>query len=482
MEQFQPLLTCKICKTAITIAYSLHKRSVFIIRYFMLLKGLNSIKKIYFIGIGGISMSALAKFLSTRGYLVSGSDATQNEETESLAFYGVKVFIGEDGERAQLTNADAVVFTDAIPAEHSELKKAKMLGKRLISRADLLELISKEFPHVTAVAGSHGKTTCTSMCAHVLKSVGVPFTAHIGGEDSVFGNFYSSGNEHFLTEACEYKRNMLKLSPSVSVVLNIDKDHMECYQTETELIDCFQRYCLNSKTAFVCADNPNCEKLGDFATFGIENPFSDYRAIDLRAKDERYSFTVEEYGKQICRVRLNAIGKCNVYNALAAFAAMRSYGFNPEEIKRGVESFKAVKRRFEKIGAYKGASFICDYAHHPREILSTIATAQNVCKGELYVIFQPHTYSRTRLLMKEFVEVLRPIKNLMIYKTYPAREKYDAAGSAQALSNCVGGCLYSENIYVLKTWLKKTLREGDVALFLGAGDIYFAAQYLLKEL
>ena len=448
----------------------------------MLLKGLKSIKKLYFIGVGGISMSALAKFLSSCGYIVSGSDAYQNEETDNLAFHGVKVFIGEDEERAALAEADAVVFTDAIPLEHTELKKAKQLKKRLISRADLLELVSKEFPNVTAVAGSHGKTTCTSICAHVLKSAGVPFTAHIGGEDGAFGNFYSSGREHFLTEACEYKRNMLKLSPTVGIVLNIDKDHMECYPTEQELIDSFQEYCLNSKTAFVCADNPNCEKLGDFATFGIANPFSDYRAIDLRAKEERYAFTVEEYGKQICRLRLNAVGKCNVYNALAAFAAMRSYGFNVEEVKRGVESFRAVKRRFEKIGAYKGASFICDYAHHPKEILSTIATAQNVCKGELYVIFQPHTYSRTRLLMKEFVEALRPIKNLMIYKTYPAREKYDESGSAQTLGNHVGGCLYAENVYVLKTWLKKTLREGDVALFLGAGDIYYAAQYILREL
>lgn len=447
----------------------------------MRLKGLNSIEKLYFIGIGGISMSSLAKFLSTRGYKISGSDAFSGEETNHLAFYGIEVFIGEDGERVALAQADAVVFTDAIPETHAELKTARTLKKRLISRAELLKIVSEEFAHVTAVAGSHGKTTCTSMCAHVLKSVGAGFTAHIGGEDSVFGNFYSSGQEHFLTEACEYKKNMLKLAPSVGVVLNIDKDHMECYQTEEELIESFKRYCQNSKTAFVSGDNAACGKLGDFGTFGIENPFCDYRAVELRAKDERYSFTIEEYGKQICRVRLSAIGKCNVYNALAAFAAMRSYGFSIEEVKRGVENFQSVKRRFEKIGTYRGASFVCDYAHHPKEILSTVMTAQNVCKGELYVIFQPHTYSRTRLLMQEFVEILRPIKNLMIYKTYPAREKYDREGSAETLKNRIGSCLYAENVYVLKTWLKKTVKEGDMALFLGAGDIYYAAQYLLKD-
>ena len=427
-------------------------------------------------------MSSLAKYLTTCGCLVSGSDARKGEETDGLAFYGVKTFIGEDGERKELAEASVVVYTDAIPSEHAELKKARELGKKIFSRGELLELVCDNFPHVISVAGSHGKTTCTSICAHILKSVGVPFTAHIGGEDATLGNFHCTGKEYFLTEACEYKRNLLKIRAETAILLNIDRDHMECYESEADLIDCFSRYARAAKTTFVCADDPNCRTLGDFPTFGIENPLSDYRATELRANGERYSFTVEEYGKALCRLRLNAIGKCNVYNALAAFGAMRSFGFSEQEIRRGVESFRAVKRRFERIGAYHGASFICDYAHHPREIASTIATAQGVCKGRLFVIFQPHTYSRTKLLMREFVNVFRGVENLMIYKTYSAREKYDGEGSGEALSEAIGGCLYSENVYVLKTWLKKTLKEGDVALFLGAGDIYFAAQYLLKEL
>jgi UDP-N-acetylmuramate--alanine ligase len=190
---------------------------------------------------------------------------------------------------------------------------------------------------------------------------------------------------------------------------------------------------------------------------------------------------VEEYGKALCRLRLKAIGRCNVYNALAAFSALRAYGFNEIEIKRGIESFTAVKRRFEKIGTYHGASFVCDYAHHPREISSTVLSAKGLCKGRLYVVFQPHTYSRTKLLMGEFVDCLQKINDLVIYKTYPAREKFDAEGSAETLAKRVG-CLYAENAYVLRTWIKKTVREGDMLLFLGAGDVYYAAQYLLKEL
>ncbi|MBQ8309089.1 MAG: UDP-N-acetylmuramate--L-alanine ligase [Clostridia bacterium] len=448
----------------------------------MFLKGLEKIKKVYFIGIGGVSMSALAKFLSTCGYVVSGSDAQKNEETESLAFYGVKTYIGTDGDRKDIFSADAVVYTDAIPPDHAELLRTRSLKKKLFSRPDLLEIVCKSFPHTVAVAGSHGKTTCTSMCAHVLKSVGVPFTAHIGGEDSAFGNFYSTGREYFVTEACEYKRNLLKIQAEAAVLLNIDRDHMECYQDEEDLLDCFRLYARSAKTAFVCADDEKCVNLGDFATFGIRNSLADYRAIELRAVGERYSFTVEEYGKALCRIRLKAIGKCNVYNALAAFAVMRSFGFNEKEIRRGVESFEAVKRRFERIGAYHGASFICDYAHHPKEIAATVATAKGICKGRLFVVFQPHTYSRTKLLMAEFETVLRQIENLMIYKTFPAREKFDGEGSAETLATRLGNCLYSENVYVLKTWLKKTLREGDMVLFLGAGDIYYAAQYLIKDL
>ena len=426
-------------------------------------------------------MSALAKLLSVRGFTVSGSDIQRSEQTENLPFYGVRVFIGNTAERKELLEADLIVYTDAISPENAELLRAKKENKPCLTRAEALGIISRDFSHTVAVGGSHGKTTCTSMCAHIFKALAVPFTAHIGGEDSTFGNFATTGSEFFLTEACEYKKNLLKLQSEVAILLNIDADHMECYRDFQDLQDCFRQYVQSAKTAFVCADDPNCRALGDFPSFGIENAFADYRGIDLRANGEKYAFTVEEYGKPLCRIRLNAIGRCNVYNALAAFAAARSFGFAETQIARGLEEFRAVKRRFEKIGVYRGASFICDYAHHPKEIRSTIATAEGVCRGKLYVVFQPHTYSRTKLLYREFVEVLRPLNNLMIYKTYPAREKYDEEGSASVLAEGVG-CLYSENVYVLKTWLKTTVREGDVVLFLGAGDIYHIAKYLLKEI
>ena len=437
--------------------------------------------KIYMIGIGGISMSSLAKYLSVNGYTISGSDMQRGEQLDGLAFYGIKVYVGSDENRKELIEADIIVYTDAIAENHAELMSARRSGKKVYSRGEFLALICRDFSTVVAVAGSHGKTTCTSMCAHVLKYASVPFMAHIGGEDSLLGNFYYTGNDYFVTEACEYKKNFLKIKSDVAILLNIDCDHMECYDGEKDLINSFYDYCKRARTAFVCADDKKCNGLGEFSTFGIENSQADYRAVQLRAINERYSFVVEEYGKQLCRVRLNAVGKCNVYNALAAFAAMRSLGFHEKEIYKGLESFSAVKRRFEKIGSYRGASIICDYAHHPREIASTLVTAKGICKKQLYVVFQPHTYSRTKLLLQDFVSVLRTIKNLIIYKTYPAREEYDEEGSAERLAQEVGACLYINSAEVLKTWLDKTVGDGDIVLYLGAGDIYYVAQYLLKQ-
>ena len=442
---------------------------------------LKDVKKIYFIGIGGVSMSALAKFLSINGYEVAGSDAQKCEMTENLVFYNIKVSIGEDENREELLKADIVVYTDAISESNKELIRARCMNKKLYSRMELLSLIAKEFKHVLAIAGSHGKTTCTAMCAHVLKYTQIPFMAHIGGMDLLLGNFFCSGYDYLITEACEYKKNLLKLDVETAVLLNIDKDHMECYQDEHDLIETFYMYCNRAKTAFVCADDEKCVKLGGFSTFGIQNVLSDYRAVNLRSNGEKYSFAIEEYGTPIAWVKLNAIGRCNIYNALATFAALRSFGFSGDEVAKGLESFIAVKRRFERIGGYNGASFICDYAHHPKEILSTFLTAKSVCRKKVYVVFQPHTYSRTKLLWTEFLNVLRSIDNLMIYKTYPARELYDAEGAAEHLANAVG-CLYAENIYVLKMWIKRTVKEGDIVIFLGAGDIYYAAQYLLNEL
>ena len=429
-------------------------------------------------------MSALAEFLSVNGYSVAGFDDNDGENVARLTKKGVAIFVKKLNEKVydELEKSSIIVYTDAISTDHPLFQTSKTKGKLMLSRAELLGKICAGFPYSIGISGSHGKTTCTAMTARSLDGVNAKFTAHIGGMDGVLGNFCAKGEEFFVSECCEYKKNLLKVPCEVAVVLNIDLDHMECYQNEEELVETFRRFCNSAKRAFVCADDERCLSLGDFVTFGINNQFADYRAVNLKEVGQCYHFTVQEYGKELCKIRLKTKGLCNVYNALACFAVMRSYGFHEKEILKGLEEFSGVKRRFEEMGSYNGATCICDYAHHPKEIASTIDIASGLCKNRLFVVFQPHTYSRTKLLMQEFVKVLRKIDNLVVYKSYSAREFYDESGSAKTLSENVGGCLYIENMRELKAWLKRNARAGDTVLFLGAGDIYFIAERIVKKI
>ena len=426
-------------------------------------------------------MSALARYLLLRGNFVSGSDLVGGEQVCFLKGMGVKINVGEDVVGEGLQTADVVVYTDAVSKRNSELLAAREMGKIIYSRAELLREICGDFSHVVSVAGSHGKTTCTAMCAHIFSAAGAAFCAHIGGEDLRFQNFHYTGNDYFITEACEYKKNLLKIPTETAILLNVDKDHLECYDGLSGLKETFLEYCSRAKTAIVNLDDEAASEAQNAVSFSIYEKGANYRAVNLRREKERYSFTVREFGVDVCKIRLRVPGRHNVYNALAAFAAARCYGFSVEEIKRGLENFSGVKRRFERMGAYNGAEVICDYAHHPKEILSVVQTALRMKKGKLLVVFQPHTYSRTKSLMEEFIETLRGINDLLIYKTFPAREEYDVEGDGRRLAERVGTCLYADNLSSLRTWLNRTAGEGDMILFLGAGDIYYLAKYFISQ-
>ena len=426
-------------------------------------------------------MSALARYLLLRGNFVSGSDLVVSEQVCALREMGVEITVEEDAVSERLKTSDFVIYTDAVSKRNRELLLAQEMGKTIYSRAELLREICGDFSHILSVAGSHGKTTCTAMCAHIFSAAGAAFCAHIGGEDLRFQNFHYTGNDYFITEACEYKKNLLKIPAETAILLNVDKDHLECYNGIEELRKTFLDYCHGAKTAVVCLDDEVASQAQNAVSFSIYEKGANYRAVNLRREKERYSFTVREYGVEVCKIRLAVAGRHNVYNALAAFAAARSYGFSVDEIKRGLESFSGVKRRFERMGAYNGAEVICDYAHHPKEILSVVQTALRVKKGKVYVVFQPHTYSRTKSLMDEFVEVLRGVNDLLVYKTFPAREEYDEEGDGRTLAERVGTCLYADNLSALRTWLNRTAGEGDLVLFLGAGDIYYLAKYLISQ-
>lgn len=430
-------------------------------------------ERYYFIGVGGVSMSALALLLHDRGIAVRGSDCTESDRTRRLKERGIPVYIGEDEEITE----NCVVYSGAIGDGNSQLSRARRAGKRLISRAELLGNIAEEYPNVFSVAGCHGKTSTTAMLAHVLASAGKPFTCHVGGDDLDFGNYHLEGNEYFVTEACEFRRSFLSLHGGCALVLNVDLDHTDCYRDENEIFLAFSQFASQADKVVVNADDPRARTIRHDASFGLNE--GDYRAVCLSSEAERYSFTVTEKGVPLVKVRLNVAGRVHVLNALAVFAAARLYGVTAEEIARGLENFRGVKRRFEKVGFFGGIPVVCDYAHHPREIAAVLDTAQKLCGGTVRLVFQPHTYTRTKDLMDDFAEVLKRAENPIVYKTYAAREAFDGAGSAYALVSRVPEAVYVQSAEQLKKRLSGALKSGDMILVLGAGDIYEIATGIL---
>lgn len=424
----------------------------------------------YFLGIGGVSMSALASILLSIGKTVGGYDKVSSVYTEDLALDGVNVEIGS----GNLENFQAVVYTDAINDNDALIIQARKLGKKLISRGQLLREVSKLFATTIAVAGCHGKTTCSSMLAHIFDAAKTSFTAHIGGRDIDYANCYVAGYDYFITEACEYKKNFLYLKPQIALILNSDADHLDCYGTAENLKKAYKQYASNSdKVIKLYGDLPEVNAV----TFGFDDR-ADYYAKNIRGKGGKFAFTVYKKQSVLGKVELSVYGKHNVLNALAAVAAASEAGLPFEAITAGLQSFKGVERRFEFIGTVNGATCIADYAHHPNEIKAALKTARQLCDGNLYIVFQPHTYSRTKLLFKQFVKVFGSEKRLLIYKTYAAREYFDDAGCALTLSKALVNSAYADDLQGICDFL---MRVGcaDVVLFLGAGDIYDIAKQLV---
>lgn len=427
---------------------------------------------VYFVGAGGVSMSALARLLNDRGVRVRGSDACEGPFTHMLKEAGIPVSIGTDEDISE----DTVVYTGAVDETHPQLKAAKRAGKRLLPRAELLGLIAERFPASVSVAGCHGKTTTTAMLSHVLK--GRPFTCHIGGEDLALSNYHAEGGEIFVTEACEFQRSFLHLKSSIAVILNIELDHTDCYPSEEALFEAYRAFAERAERVVVNADDVRARTLPHALSFGLFS--GDIRASLLKSEGERYSFTVAERGVPLVRVKLSCIGKVHVYNALAAFAAARLLGLSPQEIADGLAAFQGVRRRFERIGSFLGVPVLSDYAHHPKEIAAALRTAEAVTEGTVRVVFQPHTYTRTRDLFEAFVAVLKQAESPVIYRTYAARETFDLAGSAAMLFAHLPEARYVQTEEQLARVLAGLIEPNDLTLVLGAGDIDEIVRHMIK--
>lgn len=435
--------------------------------------------KVHFIGICGSGMSTLAKYIKKRGFCVSGSDLSKGENYLDLIKNGIDVYVGHNAKYVQ--DVDIVVYSSGILKDNVEYIEALRLGKAMYKRSELLSLIFSTFKNSIGYSGSHGKTTATCMGTHILMRSLFNFTSFIGGKDVDFGDFIYNQNAKFvLGEVCEFDRNIRYVNPQVAVVLNIDNDHLNCYNGIEDLKKEFFSYLDRSKYKIVCKDNLFLKNYNskNVISFSI-NEKSDYKAENIKNINGRYSFSCKlNCGKRI-NVNLKVYGKHNIYNSLANIALFDSvYKFDSEIIKSGIESFCGVKRRFEYLGFLNGIKFYADYCHHPTEISESLKVYKEIIKGDYTVIFQPHTYSRTEILFNEFVNVLKNEK-VIIYSTYPAREKRSSKGDAKRLAKALK-CPYIKNEKIFKNAVKKQKYTKNYIL-LGAGDLYSIATNLIKS-
>ncbi len=457
------------------------------------------IRRIHFVGIGGVGMGGIAEVLLNLGYQVSGSDLRENAVTRRLTGLGARVAIGHDA--VHIADADAVVISSAVSEKNPEVAAAHERLIPVVPRAEMLAELMR-FRHGIAVAGTHGKTTTTSLIASLMAEGGLDPTFVIGGRLNSAGSHARLGEGNFLVaEADESDASFLYLKPLTAVVTNIDADHMATYGGDFERLRAtfleFLHHLPFYGLAVLCVDDPVVHELltevsRPVLTYGIEYD-ADFRAVDIRQEGGRTRFAVTRPdGLRWLEVTLNMPGRHNVLNALAAIAVAHESGVSDEAIRRGLEGFQGIGRRFQMSGEVETASgrvlLVDDYGHHPREIEATIAAVREGWpERRLVVAFQPHRFTRTRDLFEDFTEVLTAADALLVLEVYPAGEKPIPGADGRALCRAIRARgqvdpVFTESAEHLGETLSGMIRDGDIVLTLGAGDIGAAAARLAREL
>ncbi|MBQ8468301.1 MAG: UDP-N-acetylmuramate--L-alanine ligase [Clostridia bacterium] len=440
-------------------------------------------KHIHIIGIGGISLSGLATILINKGYVVSGSDAHKSDLTQKLEKLGAKIFVGHSA--TNVDGAELVVRSAAIKDDNPEIVEAQRQGIKIIDRAELLGQIASEYQTVISVAGTHGKTTTTGMLASIFIAANKNPTVHIGGELPIIGgNVFIGGKKYFITEACEYYDSFLKLSSDYGVITNIQKDHLDYFKNLDNLQKSFEKFAKNTKYNGLCVtnlDDENCAKIKtkNMIKFSVLSN-ADYCATNITEQDQNYSFNVVEFGKNLGRISLSVPGIHNVSNAMAAIAVARQECIEFETIKNALETFCQSKRRYQQLTHQSGAVVVHDYAHHPTEIAATLAVARARTRGKLIVVFEPHTFSRTQYLWKEFCECFVGADQVIFAPIYPAREEpingVTSKNLAVAVSESGQNAIAAESLDQAHDMLLPYLQKDNTILLLGAGTIVNLAQ------
>lgn len=446
------------------------------------------VRRIHFVGIGGVGMSGIAELLNNLGYQVSGSDAKSTETTRRLQAAGVRVFEGHAAANAK--GAQVVVVSSAVAQDNPEVVHARKNRIPVVLRAQMLAELCRMKKTVT-VAGSHGKTTTTSLCSMALKEAGAGPTMIIGGQlKNIHSNAKLGTGEYLVAEADESDGSFLFLTPLVAVVTNIDDDHMDHYKTMAALKDSFVAHLQRLPfygAAILCADDANLMSIRPrvtrpVITFGV-NKDADWRAKNVRMTREGSVCDVHHKGRKALTLRLSVAGKHNVSNALAALAAAHFLGLDLKRAARGLQEFRGVGRRMDKLGSAGGVEFVDDYGHHPTEIRTTLAAVANLWKAKrTVVVFQPHRYSRTKLLAKDFGAAFKEADLVYVMDIYAAGEKPIKGVSSQLIIDGIKRNGGKALPFGRSMDVARDLKPGDVVLTLGAGDVWKSGEELLRRL
>lgn len=453
--------------------------------------------RIYFMGIGGISMSGLAEILMKEGFTVTGSDMKESELTKQLEAEGAVISYHQTASNIDADQIDVVVFTAAIHEDHPELAEVIRLGIPRLTRAELLGQIMRNYKTAIAVSGTHGKTTTTSMITEVMMAAQEDPTVTVGGMlDCIHGNFHLGESDCFITEACEYTNSFLSFYPTVEAVLNIEEDHLDFFKDIDDIRRSFRLFMEKLPKGGVLVINEEIERYEELTaglpcrvvTFGMEGSGADYTAAGLIYDDNACaSFTLMRQNGDtrvpIVDITMNVPGVHNVKNALACAAVALEQGIKPEFIAAALKNFGNAHRRFEYKGKVGEVTIVDDYAHHPQEIDATLEAAKKMKHRKLWCVFQSHTYTRTKALLDDFAKSLSAADAVVLAPIYAARETDTLGISSQDIADRIeklGTEVHNlESFDAIETFLLTNCEPGDVVITMGAGDIYRVGEKLL---
>lgn len=448
---------------------------------------LTKIKRIHFVGIGGSGMSPLAEILHTKGYILSGSDNNESDNVNRIRSLGIPVHMGHRAEN--IAGAELVVYTAAINQHNPELEEARRQGIPLLERAKLLGWITRGYSHTVAVAGTHGKTTTTSMIAQILLQANLDPSLFIGGRlPLINANGRAGSSSTMVCEACEFQDHYLEMRPAVSVILNIDADHLDYFGSLEGVISSFRRFAeQTTDTLILNRDDPNTLRaLEGIAgktciTFGREDD-CDWQARRIQEEDAYGVYDLYHKGNFLATVRLGVPGAHNVLNSLAAAAAASLCGATTEQIVDGLAAFRGAGRRFEFLGTFRGVTIADDYAHHPTEISATINAAKGMGYQQVWAIFQPFTYSRTARHLDGFVSSLSAADKVIVSDIMGSREENVWQVSSEQITDRIPGSLYLPTFEDIAAYVTDHVHEGTLVLTMGGGDIYKCARMIASRL